>query len=362
MASSSSAAAKVRLKWVKNRGLDHIIERDTDLKAACLLKDHLARRAPDPVPARALAPLQKPLGLTVPILRFLRRYPSLFLELPHPSYPSLPTFSLSPAAALLHRRELAAHAAAAPAAASRLARLLLLSRSRSLPLSALLPLRWDLGLTPDFLLPPSPSPSLLSSSSLSLASPQPPPLPALARSAFAFPMAFPRGYGARTRVRAWMDRFHRLPYLSPYHDFSSLDPLSELMEKRAVAVLHELLSLTLHKKTKRNYLRPLREELGLPDKFTRLFTRYPGVFYLSLKRKTTTVVLREGYQKGKLVRPDPLTLLRDDFFHAMRTGLLYRGRAHAHLPLLSDDDQDDDDDGDQDDDDDGHQCEEEGSE
>ena len=33
------AMAKVRLKWVKNKNLDHIIDTETDLKAACILKD-----------------------------------------------------------------------------------------------------------------------------------------------------------------------------------------------------------------------------------------------------------------------------------------------------------------------------------
>jgi hypothetical protein len=68
----------------------------------------------------------------------------------------------------------------------------------------------------------------------------------------------------------------------------------------------------------------LREELNLPHKFTRIFTRYPGIFYLSLKCKTTTVTLREGYARGKLVDPHPLARHRYKFYHVMRTGLLYR--------------------------------------
>ena len=122
-----------------------------------------------------------------------------------------------------------------------------------------------------------------------------------------------------------MEEFQKLPYVSPYADSSKIDPNSDLMEKRVVGVLHEILSLTLHKKTKRNYLRSLREELNLPHKFTRIFTRYPGIFYLSLKCKTTTVTLKEGYQSGKLVDPHPLARHRDKFYRVMQTGLLYRG-------------------------------------
>ncbi|KAG2287878.1 hypothetical protein Bca4012_031292 [Brassica carinata] len=67
----------------------------------------------------------------------------------------------------------------------------------------------------------------------------------------------------------------------------------------------------------------MRGELHIPHKFTRLFTRYPGVFYLPLKCKTTTVILKEGW---KLVEPHPPTRLRDKFYHVMRTGFLHRAR------------------------------------
>ena len=151
-------------------------------------------------------------------------------------------------------------------------------------------------------------------------------------TSLAFSMNFPRGYGAQKKVGAWMEEFHKLPYVSPYEDSRHIDPNSDLMEKRVVGVLHEILSLTLHKKTKRNYLRSLREELNLPHKFTRIFTRYPGIFYFSLKCRTTTVALREGYHRGKLVNPHPLTQLREKFYHVMRTGLIYRGKGENLLP------------------------------
>ncbi|GFY99851.1 ubiquitin carboxyl-terminal hydrolase family protein [Actinidia rufa] len=78
------------------------------------------------------------------------------------------------------------------------------------------------------------------------------------QTALAFSMNFPRGYGAQKKVKEWMEEFSEIA------------------------------------KTKRNYLRSLREELNLPHKFIRMFTRYPGIFYLSLKCKTTTVTLKEG--------------------------------------------------------------------
>lgn len=154
------------------------------------------------------------------------------------------------------------------------------------------------------------------------------------KSALVFPMSFPRGYGAQKKVKAWMEEFQKLPYISPYEDSREIDPNSDLMEKRVVGVLHEILSLTLYKKTKRNYLRSLREEMNLPHRFTRIFTRYPGIFYLSLKCKTTTVALREGYSRGRLANPHPLTRHRDKFHHVMRTGLIYRSKGVDILPQL----------------------------
>ncbi|WJX79678.1 hypothetical protein P8452_62779 [Trifolium repens] len=66
--------AKVRLKWVKNRSLDHIIDKETDLKAASLLKDAIKRSSTDFLTTKTFSDWQKLLGLTVPVLRFMRRF------------------------------------------------------------------------------------------------------------------------------------------------------------------------------------------------------------------------------------------------------------------------------------------------
>ncbi|XVF75975.1 hypothetical protein PTKIN_Ptkin13bG0230600 [Pterospermum kingtungense] len=241
----------------------------------------------------------------------------------------------------------------------RLSRVLMMTKSKIVPLQSLYPLKWDLGLPDNFekvLIPKYPDHFSFVKAPTGVAAlllvkwRDEYAVSALERSneggdtgdeyrqfkrgqtTLAFPMNFPRGYGAQKKVRAWMEEFQKLPYISPYEDSRHIDPNSELMEKRAVGVLHEFLSLTIHKKTKRNYLRSLREELNIPHKFTRLFTRYPGIFYLSLKCKTTTVALKEGYRRGKLVNPHPLVRLREKFYHIMRTGLLYRAKGVNLIP------------------------------
>jgi len=76
----SRSIVKVRLKWVKNRSLDNIIDTETDLKAACLLKDAIKRSPTGFLTAKSVSEWQKLLGLTVPVLRFMRRYFEVFMR------------------------------------------------------------------------------------------------------------------------------------------------------------------------------------------------------------------------------------------------------------------------------------------
>ncbi|KAG9453081.1 hypothetical protein H6P81_005985 [Aristolochia fimbriata] len=353
---------RMRLKWVKNRSLDHIIDTETDLKAACLLKDAIKRSSHGYLSGRILSPQQKLLGLTIPVLRFLRRYPTLFQEFSDPKYSNLPCFRLSDTARFLDGQEQAIYQAHESDIVERLSRFLMMSNSKQIPLQSITSLKWDLGLPDDYvksLVSKYPNhfqvikrqdrlPCLglvgwneaLAVSTLQRNSEKSNPSHSYRdfkrTPSLAFPMNFPRGYGSQKKVRAWMDEFQNLPYISSYEDSSQIDPDSDLMEKHVVGVLHELLSLTIHKKTKRNYLRCLRDEFNLPHKFTRVFTRYPGIFYLSLKCKTTTVVLKEGYERGKLVDPHPLARIREKYYYVMRTGIMYRGKGDIQLPDTKD--------------------------
>lgn len=363
--------AKVRLKWVKNRSLDHIIDVQTDLKAACLLKDAIVRSSTGYLTSKSLENSQKLLGITVPTLRFIRRFPTLFHEFPHPKWPSLACFELTHVAKLLQQQEMKVFDECQADLVERLCRLLMMSKSQMIPLRSIHLLKWDFGLPDDFdknlvqrfpdhlqivkgtngsaclklvqwreefavseLQKSNEKRGLESDNGADGRSSSKYREFKRGKSALEFPMSFPRGYGAQKKVKAWMEEFQKLPYISPYEDSRRIDPNSELMEKRVVGVLHEFLRLTIYKKTKRNYLRTLRDELVLPHRFTRLFTRYPGIFYLSLKCKTTTVALREGYRRGRLVDRHPVARHRDKFHHVMRTGLVYRSKGNEILPQL----------------------------
>ncbi|KAF7821740.1 protein ROOT PRIMORDIUM DEFECTIVE 1 [Senna tora] len=126
-----------------------------------------------------------------------------------------------------------------------------------------------------------------------------------------------------TWVKSW-ERFHDFnssPYISPYLDPRGLVEGSKEMEKRTVALLHELLSLTLWKKASIVKLGHFRREFVLPDKLNILLLKHPGIFYVSNKYKIYTVLLRERYNGSELVDKDPLVVVKDKFGELMQEGL-----------------------------------------
>ncbi|KAG1363818.1 putative protein ROOT PRIMORDIUM DEFECTIVE 1 [Cocos nucifera] len=118
---------------------------------------------------------------------------------------------------------------------------------------------------------------------------------------------------------AWLQEWQTLPYTSPYSDALGLDPRTDVSEKRIVGVFHELLHLTLEKKAKRRNVSNLRKLLGLPQKFTKVFECHPGIFYLSQKLGTQTVVLRKAYCGGRdVLIKHPLVEIRERYVAMMR--------------------------------------------
>lgn len=122
--------AKVRLKWVKNRSLDHIIDVQTDIKAASLIKDAIVRSSTGYLTTKSLEDSHKLLGLTVPTLRFVRRYPTLFEEYPHPKYPSLACFKLAQLGKIMQEREIKVFEECEGDIVERLCRLLMMTRNK----------------------------------------------------------------------------------------------------------------------------------------------------------------------------------------------------------------------------------------
>ncbi|WRX20933.1 Plant organelle RNA recognition domain - like 10 [Theobroma cacao] len=104
--------------------------------------------------------------------------------------------------------------------------------------------------------------------------------------------------------------------------FTLLDPRTGVSEKR----IHELLHLRTEKKTIRQNVSNLRKLLSLPQKFTKVFERHPGIVYISKMCDTQTVVLREAYDCQRHIQRHPLVDIRERFASMMRKGFMDRSR------------------------------------
>ncbi|KAE8721644.1 Protein ROOT PRIMORDIUM DEFECTIVE 1 [Hibiscus syriacus] len=134
---------------------------------------------------------------------------------------------------------------------------------------------------------------------------------------FSFIVNFPPGFkiGKYYRIAVW--KWQRVPYWSPYEDVSGYDLRSlkarKRMEKRAVATIHELLSLTVEKKISLERIAHFRMAMNLPKKLKDFLLQHQGIFYVSTRGnygKLHTVFPREAYRKGELIEPNDLYFAR----------------------------------------------------
>lgn len=342
----------VKLKWVKDKALDAVVTAEKDLKAACTLITIISSTPQCRLPIYRLSRFRGQLDIPrdLKVSTFIRSYPSVFLE----SYfldtggTRVPCFGLTPEAAELREEELHVVEKTEIELLSRLRKLLMLTRDWTLPLQTIDQLRWDFGLSYDyqhsfipryldlfsFVQLPDERVGLklkvwdddlaVSQMLKNYVSQQK--QEDLKNHSLAFPISFTRGFGLKRKGIEWLKEWQRLPYTSPYSDASHLDPRTDVSEKRIVGVFHELLHLTIQKKTERKNVSNLRKPLALPQKFTKVFERHPGIFYISRKCDTQTVILREAYDGPNLLQRHPLLQIREKFASILREGLLDRSR------------------------------------
>lgn len=108
-----------------------------------------------------------------------------------------------------------------------------------------------------------------------------------------------------------ISQFRDMPYISPYEDFSELRPGTPDKEKHACAVVHELLSLTVEKRTLVDHLTHFREEFRFSQQLRGMLIRHPDMFYVSLKGERDSVFLREAYQDSHLIEKNRLLLIKE---------------------------------------------------
>ncbi|CAA0814934.1 Ubiquitin carboxyl-terminal hydrolase family protein [Striga hermonthica] len=338
----------VKFKWVKDPVLDTAVSNALHLKAASTLISLIASNPDFALPIYCLSRCRSQLGLPpdLKLSTFIRRYPNIFREFyrPDSSGTPVPWYELTSEASEIHHQETClVYNGCYADILSRLQKLLMLTKQRLLPLQTIDQLRWDLGLPYDYETTlVAERPDLFSSVKLPddrvgvklltwdkhlavshLESKD----PARDCKALAFPIRFTRGFGLKRKCMQWLDEWQKLPYTSPYADWSHLDPRTDESEKRVVGVFHELLHLTVLGRTERRNLSNLRGPLGMPQKFTKVFERHPGIFYLSRKGGVQTVVLREAYDReGLMVERHPLGEIREKYACMMRKGFLDRSR------------------------------------
>ncbi|KAF8411845.1 hypothetical protein HHK36_004404 [Tetracentron sinense] len=317
---------EAKIKWIRDRDLDHAVEKEKNLRPMLALKNLILSQPSKSLPISLAADNSQKLSLPTSALKFFRKYPSIFRQFLPGGTPNRPHVRLSPKIIHLDQEEQRVYKNSNHGgdAAERLSKLLMLTRINKLPLHIIDRLKYDLGLPHDYvrtIVGNYPDYFQITSSSDSLFLELVCWRNELAVSAIekkemgreipiAFPLQFSPSFEMSKKVKNWVEGWQKLPYISPYEDASHLSPNSDQAEKWTVAVLHELLHLLVSKKTEMDSILCLGEYLGLRSRFKSALHHHPGIFYLSNKIRTHTIVLREAYNGHLLIEKHPLMGMR----------------------------------------------------
>ncbi|KAE8055647.1 hypothetical protein FH972_012474 [Carpinus fangiana] len=329
----------VYMKWKKDSYYDSIehIHRSIELKPIVSLKNCIAQDPNGCIPISEVSKRGLELGVPMKVARFLRQYPAIFEEFTGPQY-NLPWFRLTPEAAEIDKEEKRVFEERRDDLTDRLKRLILMSKGKVLPLKIIQGMQWYLGLPEDFLrylevnhdgsfrlveIEDGLKGLAVESEEKVLSVVQRNALKKGAHfggtmEAIEFSLFPSKGLRVRRKIEDWLKEFQKLPYVSPYEDFSHLDPDSEIAEKRVVGFLHELLSLFVDHSAERKKLLCLKKYFGLPQKVHKAFERHLHMFYLSLRNKTCTAILKEAYNDKSAIEKHPLLKVRKKYIRLMK--------------------------------------------
>ncbi|KAK7364573.1 hypothetical protein VNO80_13310 [Phaseolus coccineus] len=317
-------------KPVRDRGLDHAVEREKNLKPLLSLKTLIKR---EPSKSLPLSVIKSTLHFPFRPIEFIRKYPSVFEEfLPTPTLLH-PHIRLSPGTLRLDAEEQLVYQSHQfkHQSADKLLKLLMIARIHKIPLPLIEHLQWDLGLPDDYtetVVPEFPDYFRIADGFLELVCWS----HELAVSVLqnrkqkdefdgqlVFPVQFSTGFEMDKKYEKWLREWQRLPYVSPYENVSHLSPTSDESDRWVVGVLHEILHVFVGKRIEKDSLFEFGEWLGLRSRFKRALSQHPGIFYVSSKVGTYTVVLREGYKRGALIEDHPVMNLRNQYVHLMNS-------------------------------------------
>ncbi|XP_065860886.1 protein WHAT'S THIS FACTOR 9, mitochondrial-like [Euphorbia lathyris] len=328
----------VYMKWKKDPYYDSIqhIHKSLELKPIILLKNIIAQDPNGCIPISEVSKRGLQFDVKIKVARFLRQYPSIFEEFTGPKY-NLPWFRLTQEAVEIHKEEKKVLEECKEDLRERLKKFILMSQEKVLPFKIIQGMIWYLGLPEDFLQHPEKN---LDGSlkvvemadglkGLSVESGEKM-LSILQRNrmrkgvyngesmeVIEYPSFPSKGLRLKTKIKDWLKEFDKLPYVSPYEDYSHLDPNSDIAEKRVVGFLHELLSLFVEHSAERKKLLCLKKYFGLPQKVHKAFERHPHLFYLSRRNKTCTTILKEAYGDQVSIERHPMLLVRKKYIKLM---------------------------------------------
>ncbi|KAM7268038.1 hypothetical protein ACFE04_010204 [Oxalis oulophora] len=269
---------------------------------------------------------KKGLQLEIPlkVCRFMRLYPSIFEEFTG-EY-RVPWFTLTPEAVEIDMEENRVYESCREDLNDRLRRFVLMSREKAVPLKIVQGMLWYLGLPDDYLDHLDDSfriidmedglEGLAVKSNVKVLSVMQ--RNAVDGEAMEFPLFPSKGVRLRKKIEDWLKEFQKLPYVSPYEDYTSLDPNSDLAEKRVVGFLHELHCLFVEHSAERKKLLCLKKYFGLPQKVHKAFERHPHIFYISFRNKTCTAILKEAYAEKSRIEKHPILEVRKKYIKLMK--------------------------------------------
>lgn len=132
---------------------------------------------------------------------------------------------------------------------------------------------------------------------------------------YAFRLSFPAGFRPNVKYLKNVETWQKISFLSPYLNARRIEHKEPKARKRNVAVLHELLSLTMEKRLTSAQLDAFHAEYFLPSSSRLLLflIRHHGIFYITNKGARSTVFLKEAYNGPALVDKCPLLMFNDKF-------------------------------------------------
>ncbi|TYI12925.1 hypothetical protein ES332_A08G023000v1 [Gossypium tomentosum] len=335
------AAATTASKFVRDRGLDHAVEREKNLRPLLNVKNLIKSEPSKSLPISIIAQNKDSLKIPSRPIEFIRKYPSVFHEFLPGGIGIHPHIKLTQEVLDIDVDEHLVYESDSyrQLVADRLLKLLMISRMNKIPINILDKLKWDLGLPQNYLktlVPDFPdcfrvvgsnesgqlelvcwsdelAVSILEKKAMEGGSGYSKGMP------LAFPVKFSKGFEMDKKVKKWWDDWQKLPYVSPYENALHLSPKTDESDKWAAAVLHEILNLFVAKKAERDDVLCIGEYLGIRSRFKRVLLHHPHFFYLSSKIGTYTVVLKEAYKRGLLIENNPLMNIRNRYLHLMHT-------------------------------------------